>query len=164
MLEDTQIFGNNEGYTEWNEFLESQGIEIVDNNYDGYITDVMGIFATIDRIMRRLQKEYHKRVEDQPAEMVEKLKSAGLFYHIAHEITDLSDSMWLQDETPWLEFNIQMIQSAYCFLPYQVFKAIEPKIERVSRIPQEDSVIDGVDWWHCYYRIKPGEKLHVRAS
>lgn len=164
-LDDYQIFGNNEEYEEWDDFIRSQGIEIDEEGcYDGEITDVMGIFVTINKIIRRLQKEFHKEVVHQSPKEVEYYKKEGKTRFIRHEITDLSGSMYLTEDTPWLEFNIEIIQNSYCFLPYQVFQAIKPKIEKVHFDSHKDYKIDGVDWWYCYYQIKPGRTIHVHAG
>ena len=69
--------------------------------------------------------------------------------------------MYLREDTPWLSFNLYMLEYSYCFLPYQVHKAIENKIEKVRK---NDYTIDGVDWWGCYFKIKDGETIHVHAG
>ena len=164
-LDDYQIFGNNEEYEEWDDFIKSQGIEIDEEGcYDGEITDVMGIFVTINKIIRRLQKEFHEEVVNQSPKEVEYYKKEGMTRFIHHEITDLSGSMFLAEDTPWLEFNLEIMQNSYCFLPYQVFQAIKPKIEKVHFDSHKDYKIDGVDWWYCYYQIKPGQTIHVHAG
>ena len=146
-LDDYQIFGNNEEYEEWDDFIRSQGIEIdEEGSYDGEITDVMGIFVTINKIIRRLQKEFHEKVVNQSPKEVEYYKKEGKTRFIHHEITDLSGSMFLTEDTPWLEFNLEIMQNSYCFLPYQVFQAIKPKIEKVHFDSHKDYKIDGVDW------------------
>lgn len=164
-LDNFQIFGNGESYDEWDEFIKSQGIAIDEEGcYDGEITDVMGIFVTIDKIIRRLQKEFHERVAKQDPEEVKRYREAGKTRFIHHEMTDFSDSMFLAPDTPWLEFNLEMINGSYCFLPYQVLQAIKPKIEKVHYDSHKDYKINGVDWWYCYYQIKPGMTIHVHAS
>ncbi len=147
-----QIFGNNDYYEEWAEFLRSKGIEIdEDGCYDGEIDDVMGMFEVIDKITKALIAERHKDVlagrrnyDDKPLK----------------ELTDLSDSIWLSDNTPILMFNKQMIENAYCFLPYQVFCAVEDKIEKVRGYYEKD----GIEWTFCKYKIKEGEKITVFAG
>lgn len=148
----TQIFGNNEWYQEWADFLKSEGIEVdeEDGLYDGYIDNLKGMFDTIDVITKRLIAERHEKViageEDWKGKPLK-------------ELTDLSGSMWLDGETSILMFNIQMIENAYCFLPYQLFKAIENKIERCKH-NDPGSVVLG----HKCYRLKDGETIHVHAG
>lgn len=147
-----QIFGNNEWYQEWVGFLKSEGIEVDegDSLYDGYIDNLKGMFDTIDVITKRLINNRHEKVvagerdwEDKPL----------------RELTDLSGSMWLDGKSPVLMFNIQMIENAYCFLPYQLFKAVEDKIERCRH---DDP--GAVDFGYRYFRLKDGEKIHVHAG
>ncbi len=147
----TQIFGNNEWYQEWDDFIESEGIEIdEDGLYDGYIENLQGMFDVIEKITRRLIDERHEQV------VAGELTWKGEPYK---ELTDLSESMWLDDETSILEFNIHMIENAYCFLPYQLFKAVEDIIEQCAH-DEPGAVVLG---YRCY-RLKDSEKIHVDAG
>lgn len=148
-----QIFGNNDCYQEWIDFLKSEGIEIdEDGCYDGYITNLQGMFNVIDTITRGLINDRHNQV------VMGELTWEGKPYK---ELTDLSESIWLNDETPLLMYNMQMIGNAYCFLPYQVFKAVENIIEK-SDVPYVSD--DGKEWYLCSYKLKADEKIHVYAS
>ena len=150
-INDTQVFGNNEYYKEWIDFLKSEGIEIDEEGcYDGYITNLQGMFNVIDKITRRLIDERHQEV----------IKGEKwLDGKPLHELTDLSGSMWLDDRTPLLMFNMRMIEEAYCFLPYQVFKAVEDIIEK-----SETTYTDYKEWFCCSYKLKDGERIHVHAG
>lgn len=149
----TQIFGNNEYYEKWADFIKSQGIEIdEDGIYDGDIEDLQGMFNVIDTITRELINERHNQVVEGD------LTWDGKPYR---ELTDLSESMWLTDRTPLLMYNIQMVDHAYCFLPYQVFKAVEDIIEK-SDVPYISD--DGKEWYCCSYKLKEGKKIHVHAG
>lgn len=150
-VNDTQIFGNNEWYQEWIDFLKSEGIEVDrEGLYDGYIVDLKGMFDTIDVITKRLIAERHEKViageEDWKGKPLK-------------ELTDLSGSMWLDGETSILMFNIQMIENAYCFLPYQVFKAVEDIIEVC-----EYDATGAVPLGYRYYRLKDNKRIHVDAG
>ena len=150
-INDVQVFGNNEYYELWGDFLESQGIEIdEDGCYDGYITDLQGMFNVIDKITRKI-------IDDRHNEIVagEKNWNGEPF----KEMTDFTDSMWLDDKTPLLRFNMLVIHNAYCFLPYQVFKAVEDIIE-----PADETYIDSKEWFCCSYKLKDGEKIYVSAG
>lgn len=151
-VNDTQIFGNNEYYPEWENFIKSRGIEIdEDGCYDGEIDDVMGMFDVIDKITKRLINDRHKKV------VAGELSWDG---KPLKELTDLSGSMWLKDDKiSILTFNIQMIENAYCFLPYQVFKAVEDVIE-VCKHDDPQAVALGC----CYYKLKDNKKIHVHAG
>lgn len=147
-----QIFGNNDYFNEWADFLKSKGIEIdEDGCYDGNIDDVMGMFEVIDKITKNLIKERHEEVKKGEKDF--KGNPIG-------ELTDLSNSMWLSDDTPVLMFNQQMIENAYCFLPYQVYLAVQDKIEK----SKERYIKDGVNWAFCTYKLKEGETIKVHAG
>ncbi len=146
-----QIFGNNEWYQEWGDFIESEGIEIdKEGLYDGHIENIQGMFDVIDKITRRLIDERHEQVV--AGELTWDKKPYK-------ELTDLSDSMWLNDETPVFMFNIQMIEHAYCFLPYQLFKAVEDTIEKC-----EHDEPGAVKLGYRYYRLKDGKRICVHAG
>ena len=149
----TQIFGNNEYYQEWIDFIRSEGIEVDEEGlYDGYIENLQGMFDVIDTITRGLINDRHNQV------VSGELTRKGEPYK---ELTDLSESMWLDDKTPLLMYNMQMIENAYCFLPYQVFKAVEELIEK-SDTPYIGH--DGKEWFLCSYKLKDGKQIHVHAS
>ena len=152
IINNVQVFGNNEYYEEWITFLRSKGFKIdEDGCYDGEIDDVMELFDVIDKITRKLINERHKDVEQGRKNFDGKpLK----------EMTDLSDSIWLTDDTPILMFNQQMMECAYCFLPYQVYMAVKDVIEIADNHYEKD----GVDWIFCTYKLKDGEKIKVHAS
>lgn len=151
-VNNTQIFGNNEYYIEWENFIKSQGIEIDDEGcYDGEITDVMGMFNTIDKITKRLIEERHLKVLNGETDYEGKTLP---------ELTDLSDSAWLKDNIPIFMFNKQIVENAYCFLPYQVYLAVEDVIERTSEVYKKDDI----EWFCCTYKLKDGEKIRVHAS
>ena len=148
----TQIFGNNESYPEWINFIKSKGIEVgEEGQYDGYITDLQGMFNVIDKITQNLINKRHEEV------LKGKKDWEGKPYT---ELTDLSKSMWLSDNVPILVYNMQMINHAYCFLPYQAYKAVEDIIE-ISDKPYISE--DGREWYCCTYKLKEGKKIHIEA-
>ena len=151
-IEGTQIFGNNDYFKEYTDFLKANDIiENEDGVYDGYITDVKGLFEVIDVITKKLIKEQHERVEKGEKDWDDKP---------LREMADFSDSMWLDDKTPVLWFNFRTIKEAYIFLPYQVYKAVENKLEPADKPYEKDEII----WFGCSYKLKEGEKIHVYAG
>lgn len=147
----TQIFGNNEYYPEWIEFLKSEGIEVdEDDGYDGYISNLKGMFDCIDEITKRLINNWHEKVERQELDWNDKPY---------RELTDLSNSIWLKNDASILMFNIQMIENAYCFLPYQLFMAIANLIEKCKH---DDP--GAVALGYRYYRLKDDERIYVHAG
>lgn len=146
-INDTQVFGNNECYPEWISFIKSQGIEVDgDDDYDGYITDLQGIFNVIEKITREHIRARHNLI------------SKGLLD--TAELTDLSGSEWLDEEESLLNHNIDLIHNAYCFLPYQVFNAIKDVVDELQR-PLNTSF---KEWYRFPYKLKEGKKIHVHAG
>ena len=151
-VNDREVFGNNECYVDWIDFIKSKGIVVdEDGNYEGDIDDVMGMFAIVDKITRKLIAECHEEVVKGVRTFDDKPK---------RELTDLTGSMWLDDATPLLIFNQMVVENYYCFLPYQFYLAVKDKIERIGGRYTKD----GVDWSFCTYKLKDGEKIHVSAS
>ena len=146
-----QIFGNNDWFKEYEDFIKANGIELgPEGQYDGYITDVKGLFEVIDTITRKLIKEQHERVEKGETDWEDKPVS---------ELADFSRSMWLNEKTPILYFNIHMIGNTYIFLPYQTYLAIKDKLEPCEK----PYVTNSITWATCSYQLKEGEKIHVYA-
>ena len=151
-IDGEQIFGNNEYYEEWIEFIKSQGITVgEDDEYEGETVDVEGLFKTIDKIARRLIKERHERVVNGETFMGEPI----------HELADLSNSMFLSDRDPVLVFNLEMVKHAYIFLPYAVYNILRDKLEKDYEHPYEDGELN---WCFCSYRLKDGEKIKLSAG
>ena len=147
-----QIFGNNEHYPEWIEFVKSQGVAVDgDGCYKGEITDVKGLFITIDKITRRLIKEQDDRVARKEKTWNDKP---------VRRLTDFSEHFYLDDSTPLLLFNRDVVENSYCFFPYQVFKVIEDCIQRCDTYKDTADV----DWSFCSYELKPDCHIYVRAS
>lgn len=143
-IENFQIFGNNDYYPEWFEFLQSQGIEIDDEKcYDGYITDFMGAIAAVEKIVMRLEKEHR-----------EKYNNSSLF-----NFGETYDEIIQQEEDDrfkqsLFDKNMTFIHSAYMFIPYALFDACSNKLEA-----DKAWAIEG----HCYC-YKAIEPIHVHAS
>ncbi len=147
-VNDIQVFGNNEYYPEWGEFITSKGIEIdEDGCYEGEIDDVMGMFEVVDKITRRLINEQHQRVLN---------KEKDFMGNPETELTDLSHSRWLDEKHPILTFNERMVSNAYCFLPYQVYLAVEDIIEETHCTDSK--------WAFHTYKLKDGKKISVSAG
>lgn len=147
-VNDIQVFGNNEYYPEWEEFITSKGIEInEDGQYDGEIDDVMGMFEVVDKITRRLINKQHQKVLNKKKDFRGNLET---------ELTDLSSSYWLAEGNCILAFNERMVSNAYCFLPYQVYLAVEDIIEETHCTDSK--------WAFHTYKLKDGKKISVSAG
>lgn len=150
-IENTQLFGNNEDYPEWEEFIKTQDVKFDgDGCYSGYITDVQKMFEVIDAITRRLINEQHEKVLRGDTDYKGDPKK---------ELTDWSNSMYLNENTPILMFNKMIVENAICFMPYIAYKAVEKKIETVRGEHKNTGVS-----WYIKYKIKPGKKIRVCMS
>lgn len=168
-VEGTQVFGNNEYYPEWIEFIKEQGIEVSDECiYEGEIKDFMKALQVIENIVLRLEKEKRERNEKLEKEMEEKnfseeekafartkiygIKSIFDWKNTFDKVTNNNDKYGLS----LLDELISIIDESYAFLPYQFLKACEGKIER-------DKCFSTDQHFNCY-KIKENESIYVRAS
>lgn len=153
-IEGVQIFGNDEYYADWIDFVKSNGIVVdEEGGYEGDITDVEGLFKVIDRITRKIIAKQHEKVVRHEKTFTRKGEQP------CREVTDFSNSLLLSDDTPLLVFNEMIIEQSYAFFPYVVFQAVKSKI-----VPCEPYKDDTVEWNGCSFKIKDGEKIHIKAS
>ena len=139
-IDGVQIFGNNDYYPEWEDFLEKNGVKVDkdDGFYEGYITDVKGMFETIDTIVRNMLKETEGRIAD---------------------LADLNYS--IKDDMPILKMNQYVIDNYYIFLPLQVLNAVKDKLE-LDRGYKDDR---GIKWFFMSsYKLKDGMKISVSGG
>lgn len=60
-VNDTQIFGNNESYPEWINYIKSKGIEVGENDsYTGELDNFMEALDVIESIVMKLEAERHE--------------------------------------------------------------------------------------------------------
>lgn len=166
-----QLFGNNEAFPEWHEFLLSQGVEIDDEgNYDGEIHDFMAALIVMENIVERLQKQRISNKEKLNNEIKEKNLSEEereyLLNHI-YGVKSLFDLNFLYDD--WQKqkgedfcFSLfdhlqEAIDSAYMFLPCQLYMACKDKLQKSSKCFATPG------HFSCY-ELKEGETISVSAS
>jgi hypothetical protein len=161
-VEGEQIFGNNDYYPEWIEFIKSQGIEVdEDQCYEGQIFDFMGALITIEKIVMRL----HKEKEELRATLDGKIgnkKMYGLFdfTHIVDAIAmnnqvDENGNRVLEYGDSLFDELCDVLNSSYAFMPYALFAACEDKLEPINSYSTKDH-------FYCY-KLKDGETIYVRA-
>ena len=120
-INNTQVFGNDEYYSEWIEYIKSKGIAIgEDGDYTGELDDFMETLDVIEAIVMRLEAERRER------------KKKGVKYG-SQSIFDLGhiyDNV-LEDPTgsSLLDEELHYIKNGYMFLPYAFLKACEDIIE-----------------------------------
>ena len=155
----TQVFGNNEGYPEWFEFIESQGIEIDEGgNYEGEIKDFMQALVVIENIVLRLSKEKDERnqkfLETGLVDEAGRFKSLFDWSNIPKKIEnqDANDRF----RTSLFDSLLEVIRDSYAFMPYQFYKACEDLLEH-------DKCFSTDGHFDCY-KLKEGMTIKVSAN
>ena len=161
-VEGVQVFGNNEYYPEWIEFIKNQGIEI-DNEqcYDGEIHDFMGALVVIEKIVLRLNKEREELKEKWNSDLC-KIKSLFDFTHIPRNI-EKEDAYYEEHNesdaslrTSLLDALFETVDSTYAFVPYSFYEACQDKLKKEHSFATPGH-------FHCF-RLKDGKTIHIQAS
>lgn len=157
-----QIFGNNEVYPEWIEFVISQGIEIKEDGiYSGKTTDFMGMLVAIEKIVLRLSKErdeIRKSLSENGCPEIEN-KYPGLFdwSYILKDINkENKDPKFDRFSFSLFDDILDLVHSGYAFMPYALFLACQDKLEEDNHF-----VLDG--HFNCY-KVKEGETISISAG
>ena len=169
-IEDTQVFGNHERYPEWIEFIKSQGITVSDDGeYDGYITDIMGMISVAETIVMNMERKRREKrnelitslkAKNASEEQTKKVLDKTFGVSSLFSFEDLFDKIENEDtnsqfHTSFTDQLIEYVKNAYMFIPYAIIKACESKIE-----PDKPFSTYG----HFYsYKVKNNEKIHVFA-
>lgn len=147
-VNEVQIFGNNECYQKWLDFIKSQGIEVDDEGcYEGEIKDFMGALLVIEDIVMDIYKERE--------EMKKYRKDTkGIF-----DWSDIPEKIekWKNDDLGVSLFDeiLEAVNNGYAFIPYQFYKACENVLVR-------DNTFSVKSHLHCY-KVKDGTAIKVRA-
>lgn len=170
-INNKQIFGNNEYYPEWIDFIKSQGIEInEESGYTGEIKDFMGALETIENIILRLESERRARKEALDKEIEEKnltKEEKEMLYSSVYGISSLFDFRHYYDEiknedkndkyhTSLTDRLSSLRKEAYIFMSCEFIDACKDKIEHMKPF--------SVDGHFDCYKIKENEHIYVRAS
>lgn len=148
-----QIFGNNETYPEWIDFISSQNIEIDERSiYKGTITDFMGALVVMEKITLRLSK--------QRSDMIEK---NGTLNGRFRELFDWSNiPLKLEEEDKEDKYReslfdklVNLVNDSYAFLPYSFYLACEDMLEK-------DKTFSTDGHFRCY-KLKEGKTIEVEA-
>ncbi len=120
-INDIQVFGNDEYYPEWIEYIKSKGIIIgADGDYDGEIDDFMEALDVIESIVMNLETERRSRKNNGIKYLNQSIFDLGIIYDgVVENPTEES----LLDE------EIRFIKNGYMFMPYAFFKACEDVVE-----------------------------------
>lgn len=159
-VNDVQIFGNNEYYPEWIEFIKSQGIEVNDDGcYDGEITDVMGALKTIEKIVMQLEKEHREEKVDKwednyiTSESGELYKSLFNFSYTYDKVVDSEGKRYSNHLTDLL---IEIKNNSYVFMPLAFLQACGESIKK-GHISRTDGRL-------YTYSLIDGKKIKVHAG
>lgn len=171
-VNDVQIFGNNETYPEWDDFIRSQGIEIgEEGDYDGYISDFYGAVTAVEAIVKRLMDE-RKADWEKEKYHIEKLLSqdpsnswaADRKTNLTRSYLDFSgfEKYIYGDHTyrePILDALFQIVSESYTFYPYVLYDACRDQLELQDPMKEPDGNIRIRN-----YAFKPGMSAHVHAG
>ena len=130
-----QLFGNNESYPEWEEWVKSQGIEIgPDGNYNFYTKDFNGMMQAVEKIVKRLIKERHEDVIKGRKYFNFRLnkevpyKELGDYSNILEEVE--KKQKFYNNKNLSLHFYLRdHIENGYFFLTYRLFDICRDKLE-----------------------------------
>lgn len=156
-VNDFQIFGNNDYYEEWLDFIKSQGIVVNEAGcYDGYITDVMGAIEAIEKVVLSEERIRQKRIKeydfskcDEELNRVYGPKSIFDLTNISYNIINHPEDYFLLDEL------IQIKNNGYMFFPLAFLEACGDQIEKTRHQAGSNRFYN--------YKIKDGCKIHVVA-
>lgn len=148
-----QIFGNNETYEEWTDFIVSQGIKVnSENYYKGEITDFMGALAVIEKITLRLTKERSDLIK----------KNGGLNgrFRELFDWTNIPNKLESEDKDDKYRDSLfdklmDLVDNSYAFLPYTFYLACEEMLK-----PDKSFTVDG--HFRCY-KLKEGAVITVEG-
>ena len=159
-VEGFQIFGNNESYKEWIEFIRSEGIEVDEEGYyEGNITNVMGAIKALEAIVLRLAEE-REASNERMIKMGMTTNRRGYPWRGLFDLTNIITEVKNADkddkyETSLLDRLIDASENGYMFLPLTFINACGDKLE-------PDHVFSTYQHFHCY-KIKEGEVIHTKA-
>ena len=168
VVNDVQIFGNNEYYPEWIEYIRSQGIEIdEDGCYEGEITDVMGAVIAIEKVIQRLEEERRQKIREfkrslknvEEKDLPEYVDRPTSLFDFRKNYDDYLD---VQERFPDDEYNksitdrmMDLRKDAYIFMSCLFLDACGDMITRVRHFTVPGHL-------NCY-EIKKGCRIKVHA-
>lgn len=171
-----QLFGNNESYIKWNEYLKTQGIEIdEDDCYEGTITDFMGALSVIEEIVMDIENDRQTRIKEFN-KVASDLRDKGVteneiqdMKHNTFGATSLFDlnniyeklikyHKYQKDDifpTSLFDELMQHTSNGYLFLPVTFYNIC-------ASILEEDRHFADKKHFNCY-KLKDGEVISVSA-
>ena len=173
-INNTQVFGNNEIYDEWLNFVESQGIEVSEEcTYDGEITDVMGAVKVIEKIILRLASEHNEPVVTlkvataiaknetiSSEKKVEELKEHSFNQNRMYDFTRQYENILRDEQDKYgmsLTDHMMFVKNnSYMFMSVAFLEACKDLIEPVRNEETKTRLYN--------YKLKDGMKIHIHAG
>lgn len=145
-VESAQIFGNNEYYDKWINFIIKEGIKVdEDGCYDGYISDIQGAVEVIEEIILDMAKEKNDM----------KLGNIFDFTGIYNEEVEARNN---NDYSMDLTYSLKYIMdNGYIFMSNNFIKACGNKVKSYYDFGDSKKR-------NKYYKLTNNDiKIHVRA-
>lgn len=171
-VNDTQLFGNNESYPEWDDYIRSQGIEIdPEGKYDGEVKDFMELLEVTERIVMRLEKERREKYDrvmksiqknrdmklDKALESVMLIVGTSSIFNL-QGIPDIISTQ--REDDPFRKSLFDYLYTAtttcYAFMPYTLFRVCEPDLQSMDCFMKDGH-------FRCY-ELKPGRTIRVHTD
>lgn len=158
-VNDVQIFGNNDYFQLWLDFIKQSGIKIgPEGQYEGYLDDFMAAMAVCENIVLEMEAEIDERRAKLPKSARntdwERRHAASLFdlSRIKRKIEEDKDKP--DYKTMLFDELFDLEDTGYLFMPMALYRAC-----------QDDLVLDVKHKTRFRaYKLKPGRRIHVRAD
>lgn len=119
-INEKQVFGNNEYYPEWIEYIESKGIVVgQEGDYEGELDDFMEALDVIESIVIRLETERREN----------KKNGEEFFTQSLFDLSNIYDDVANYSTESLLDKELLYLENGYMFMPYAFLKACENIIE-----------------------------------
>lgn len=138
-INDQQIFGNNECYSKWIEYIKSKGIEVdEDGCYDGYLDNFLEVSDIIEQIVFDIEDSFRERQKS--------------IFDLSFMYDNVKNNL---DTNSLLEEQILFFDAAYLTIPYNFYLACKKDLVFGDReIPKHF-----ISW-----ELKNGCRIHVHAG
>ena len=165
-IENTQVFGNNDAFPEWIEFIRSQGIAIdPELKYDGYLHDFGAALSAVEAVAMRLDADARERRRSFEAQLLDPSSEIARKHLLSYPdgLFDLSAIRARAEEyraNPQTGESLfdglwELAGTGYLFLPLQFHAACADLLERDY----------GEDADRAYgFKLKPGRRIHISAG
>ena len=161
-----QVFGNNDAFPEWIDFVKSQGIHVdPELRYEGDLYDFGEALSVTESIVLRLDADIARRRRDFEASLLDPSSAAAKKHLLSYPdgLFDLeamrARAMDYRDDPRTGEALLdglrELQETGYLFLPLRLYNACAELLEPLS--PDET-------YRTCGFRLKPGNKIRIRAA